>query len=618
MSFLSNFFYALFPFCKTRIRSTVLQKHSALLEQENLFKQILDTSNVAIFVVNSDGHILHANQRMAEMFQYSSETLLEGKSYLELVYPSDRNESAQKLHALLSNQTPFLDLERIYMRPDGSFFWGHFTGSLFCNTKGEKIGAVATIADIDDRKYAQKSEQHHKHILHMLMHQEPLSSILHVIIEEIQELHLNHLSGTIILLDEIHQNFYLGATSSSLEKESIALLQNTNYDPSLFQILTSLPAQTQSLNTLLVDLAWKESFKNLNLNPLYHYWISPIYSTQNVSLGFFLLCSFEQPLLSDKEIKLIESDSALIVLAIEKSCNDAKLQLAANVFTHSKEGIIITDPNGTIIEANEAFCHSCGYSLDEIIGKNPRILKSGKQSLHFYKTMWENIFTKGKWQGEIWNRRKNGSIYAEMVTISAIKDSQGEVQHFVALFTDISSIKANEKKLEHLAHHDALTALPNRFLLKDRLLQGIAAAKRYQTYLAIVYIDLDGFKTVNDTYGHAMGDQLLIVVSERITALIRLNETAARLGGDEFLILLSDLHAPQECEPMVQRFLEALSTPIIIDEIALEISASIGISFYPDDTEEIEVLIKKADQAMYHAKQLGKNRYVFYENSLSL
>jgi len=615
MSFLSSCFYALFPFCKVRQRSNVSQKNSALLEQENLFKQILDTSNVAIFIVSSDGHILHANQRMAEMFQYSLEALLEGKKYLELVYPSERNESSQKLQALLSNQMPFLDSERIYMRKDGSFFWGHFTGTIFHNSHGEKIGAVATIADIDDRKYAQKSEQHHNHILQMLMHQEPLSSILHVIIEELHLLHLRRLSGTVILLDETHQNFYLGATASSLEKESIALLQRIKSDPFLFKMLTTLSLQTHSLNALMTDSAWSESLKTLHLNPMYYYWISPIYSAYNAPLGFFLLSSFEQPLLSDKELKLIESDGALIVLAIEKNRNDAKLQLAANVFTHSKEGIIITDPNGTIIEANDAFCHSCGYSMEEILGKNPRILKSGRQPLPFYKTMWENIFTKGKWKGEIWNRHKNGSIYAEMVTISAIKDSQGEVQHFVALFTDISSIKAHEKKLEHLAQHDALTALPNRFLLKDRLLQAIAEAKRYQTYLAIVYIDLDGFKTVNDTYGHAMGDELLIIVSQYITALIRQNETVARLGGDEFLVLLSDLHTPKECEAIVQRFLDALSTPIIINEISLQISASIGISFYPDDTEEIEVLIKRADQAMYHAKQLGKNRYVFFEDS---
>jgi len=232
--------------------------------------------------------------------------------------------------------------------------------------------------------------------------------------------------------------------------------------------------------------------------------------------------------------------------------------------------------------------------------------------------MWESIFIKGSWKGEIWNRHKNGSIYAEMVTISAIKDSQGEIQHFVALFTDISSIKEHEKELEHLAQHDALTALPNRFLLKDRLLQAIAEAKRYQTYLAVVYIDLDGFKAVNDTYGHAMGDELLIVVSRHIASIIRQNETVARLGGDEFLVLLSDLDVPEMCEPILQRFIELLNEPIVIDGITLHASASIGVSFYPNEKEDTENLIENADKAMYHAKLLGKNRYVFFEESMCL
>ena len=616
MSIFSNCFHALFSFCKARFNPKFSQKNDLFREQENLFKQILDTSNVAIFIVNSDGRILHANQRMAEMFLYPKETLLESINYLDLVYPSERAESSLKLNALLSHQTPALDSERIYIRHDGSLFWGHFTGTVFYNTHGEKIGAVATIADIDDRKYAQKNEQHHKHILQMLMHQEPLSSILHVISEELRLLHCEHLDSTISVLDETNQHFYLGATSSRLEKESRSLLQCTNINPSLVKMLIELPPQVYMLNTLKNDDPWSESLQFLDLHPSYYYWISPIYSAFNTFLGFFLLCSFEQPFLSDKELKLIENNSTLVAIAIEKSRNDAKLKLAANVFTHSKEGIIITDPNGTIIEANDAFYHSCGYSTEEIIGKNPRILKSGRQHPSFYKNMWETIFTKGSWRGEIWNRHKNGSIYAEMITISAIKDSQGEVQHFVALFTDISTIKAHEEELEHLAQHDALTALPNRFLLKDRLSQAMAEAKRYQKYLAIVYIDLDGFKAVNDTYGHAMGDELLILVSQRINALIRQNETIARLGGDEFLVLLSNLETFKECEPIVQRFLDALSEPFMIHEISLHISASIGISFYLDDTEEIELLIKKADQAMYHAKQLGKNRYVFFDESM--
>lgn len=325
-----------------------------------------------------------------------------------------------------------------------------------------------------------------------------------------------------------------------------------------------------------------------------------------------MICSLQHQPLTPREIKLIEDEVQFVALAIEKSKSDAKLQLAANVFTHAREGIIITDPHGTIIEANEAFVRTTGYPLEDIIGSNPRILKSGRQEMSFYTQMWHNILTLGNWQGEIWNRRKDGSIYAEMLTISAIKDSEGEIQNFVALFTDITIIKEHEKELEHLAQHDALTSLPNRILLWDRLSQAIAEAQRYNSYLAVLYIDLDGFKEVNDTYGHSVGDELLIAVSKRITALLRKNETIARLGGDEFVALLTDLKEPRECEPIVKRILSAMNEVIEIHGIDLSISASIGISFYPDDSLNAEELVLHADKAMYHAKESGKNCYAFF------
>ncbi|WP_333803445.1 sensor domain-containing protein [Sulfurospirillum sp.] len=616
MSFFSHVFNTLFSFFKRSQYTSLSQIKKKFLEQDHLFKHILDTSSVAIFLINMDGKITHANKCMAEMFLYPIDELIEHINYLDLVHSSEKTESEHRLIALLSNQIPSIELERIYVRSDKSYFWGRFTGRIFYNTQGEKIGAVAVIANIHDEKYAQHCEAHHKHLLQMLAHKEPLPSILHVMIEELQTIDLKRISGSIILMEESKQNFYLGATSQGLDQESFALLKRTKLDATLFSLLQSLPTTIQSFNLLEIGLEWSQKAQEFQLNPSYYYWIVPIYTSSRTSLGVLLLCTMDRQTLSNKERKLIEDDVEFIALAIEKSQNDAKLQLAANVFTHSKEGIIITDPNGTIIEVNDAFCHSCGYGMQEIIGQNPRILKSGRQHLSFYKMMWESILTKGNWKGEIWNRNKNGSIYAEMITISAIKDTQGEIQHFVALFTDISGIKEHEKELEHLAQHDALTALPNRFLLKDRLLQAIAESKRYQTYLAVVYIDLDGFKAINDTYGHAMGDKLLIIVSQYITSIIRQNETVARLGGDEFLVLLSDLKSMEMCEPILQRFIDILNTPIAIDNITLNVSASIGVSFYHQEIEDTENLIENADKAMYHAKQLGKNRYVFFEESM--
>lgn len=597
---------------RKKIEEELFQKSEDLEKQETLFKQILDTSSVAIFLVNMTGHITQANQRMAEMFLYPLEELLQNKEYVELIHPSEKEIGRQKMLALLESKITSVDLERIYCRADGSSFWGRLTGKRFYNTKGEEIGLVGVIADIDDRKYIQQCEKHHKQILQMIANTSPLSTILHVMIGDIESIHHHRIGCSIVLFDETNHKLTLGATSNELELLSTTIINAAQQDKDFLTHLIHLPPQPLLFSTLDEESWWHEKIKCLHLENTQHCWANPIVSAFGKPLGLLMICSLQHQPLTPREIKLIEDEVQFVALAIEKSKSDAKLQLAANVFTHAREGIIITDPHGTIIEANEAFVRTTGYPLEDIIGSNPRILKSGRQEMSFYTQMWHNILTLGNWQGEIWNRRKDGSIYAEMLTISAIKDSEGEIQNFVALFTDITIIKEHEKELEHLAQHDALTSLPNRILLWDRLSQAIAEAQRYNSYLAVLYIDLDGFKEVNDTYGHSVGDELLIAVSKRITALLRKNETIARLGGDEFVALLTDLKEPRECEPIVKRILSAMNEVIEIHGIDLSISASIGISFYPDDSLNAEELVLHADKAMYHAKESGKNCYAFF------
>ena len=609
----SKLFHILFSSASTsnmlhRFFDTKAQ-NTLLAEQEILFKQILDTSSVAIFLVNLEGRIIHANQRMSEMFLYPLEEII-GKEYVDLIHPSEREIGRSKMLSLLGSNVPSVDLERIYCRKDGTRFWGNLTGKRFHDDKGKEIGLVGVIADIDERKYIQEWEQHHKHILQMIANTSPLSTILHVMIGDIESIHHHRIGGSILLFDEAITKLILGATSNELQRLSTTLIDastNTFFLNNLMQ----LTPEPRLLSTLENEPWCDENLKLFLADSQQTCWINPIVSALGKPLGLFIICTLQHQTLSSREIKLMEDEVQFIALAIEKSKSDAKIQLAANVFTHAKEGIIITDPQGTIIEANEAFIRNSGFQTSEIIGHNPRILKSGRHDNGFYTQMWRSIFTKGHWQGEIWNRRKDGSISAEMLTISAVKDSEGEVQHFVALFTDITTIKEHEKALEHLAQHDALTSLPNRILLWDRLSQAIAEAQRYNTYFAVVYIDLDGFKNVNDTYGHSIGDELLIIVSRRITSLLRQNETIARLGGDEFVALLTHLTEPKECEIILNRILEAMREVIVVNDISLYISASLGVSIYPSDTLDADKLIVQADEAMYRAKQLGKNNYQF-------
>jgi len=292
---------------------------------------------------------------------------------------------------------------------------------------------------------------------------------------------------------------------------------------------------------------------------------------------------------------------------------EAKLQLAASVFSHAREGIMITDAFNAIIEVNDTFCHVTGYTREEALGKKPDFLHSAHQEQSFYAMIWDELNAKGYWSGEVWNQRKNGQVYAEMLTISAVRDSTGKIQNYVALFTDITAIKEHQQQLEHIAHYDALTGLPNRVLLTDRLQQAMIQCERHNQSLAVLYIDLDGFKAVNDSYGHDMGDQLLIAVSKRLKDVLREGDTLSRIGGDEFIAIVVDLGHMTEFEPVLERLLRAAAKPIFINQVSLQVSASIGITLYPHDKADTDQLLRHADQAMYIAKQAGKNRYHVFD-----
>ena len=297
----------------------------------------------------------------------------------------------------------------------------------------------------------------------------------------------------------------------------------------------------------------------------------------------------------------------------ERKRSEAKIQLAASVFTSAREGILITDVDGNIIEINDTFSLIMGYSREEVKGKNTRIFQSDRQSNEFYKAMWQALLENNHWTGEIWNRRKNGEVYAAILTISGVRNTAGNTEQYVALYTDITTMKAYQQRLEHLAHYDALTNLPNRVLLAERLQQAIIQSERQKHSLAVIYIDLDGFKAVNDAHGHKMGDDLLIIVSQRMRDALRESDTLARIGGDEFVAVLVDLEKIADCDYVLRRLLALSSASFIVNNVELHLSASIGVTFYPQDNVEADQLMRHADQAMYLAKQAGKNRYHLFD-----
>lgn len=310
----------------------------------------------------------------------------------------------------------------------------------------------------------------------------------------------------------------------------------------------------------------------------------------------------------ERTAALNQTNETLLKEMQKREAYEEELRLAANVFDNVIEGICVTDRHGTIERINKGFSAITGYSEQEVLGKNPRVLKSGKHSVQYYKEMWKSLLSTGQWHGEIWNRRKNGEIYQEWLSISSIKDAENRTTHFIGLFYEVSKLLKQQEQLTHKAYHDILTQLPNRELFFKQLRRQLAHAKRHQKLLAVLFIDLDDFKLINDSLGHQAGDVFLQEVAKRLQSCCREEDYIGRFGGDEFVMVLSDLNSADEIDLIAERIFAIFNAPVSYKKDAMEIKASIGAALYPQDAENHEDLIKKADMAMYRAKQSGKNK----------
>ena len=288
-----------------------------------------------------------------------------------------------------------------------------------------------------------------------------------------------------------------------------------------------------------------------------------------------------------------------------------ELQLASVIIESTAEGVMITDAEAKIQSVNPGFTRITGYSLDEVRGNNPSVLSSGRHEGSYYQEMWQSLAESGQWHGDIWNRRKSGEIYPQWLSISAIK-SNDEVVHYVGVLSDISMIQESQERLQFLAYHDVLTGLPNRLMLMGELDNAIKRARRHDQLLSVLFLDLDGFKAVNDNMGHLAGDELLRAVAERLTATVREADLLARLGGDEFVVLLEDLTGAEQVNAVALKIMNSFRQPFVIQQKPIELSVSIGISLFPQDADNTTDLMNLADAAMYLAKKEGEARYCFH------
>nr|MBL8412655.1 diguanylate cyclase [Dechloromonas sp.] len=296
---------------------------------------------------------------------------------------------------------------------------------------------------------------------------------------------------------------------------------------------------------------------------------------------------------------------------------EGELRLYATVFTNAAEGMTVTDAQSRIVAVNPAFTAISGFEAADVIGKTPAVLNSGQQGPDFYRQLWAELIETGHWQGEIWNRRKDGGIFPEWLSIAAVRDEGGKTTHYIGVFTDISERKQSEARIHHLAHHDVLTGLPNRLLLEDRVSQAMLKSKRTSRPMALVFIDLDRFKNINDTLGHEVGDNLLVQAAQRGLSVLRDTDTLSRQGGDEFVVVLPELEHRQDAMYVTRKLLAALCQPYLLAGHELTVTGSAGIALYPDDGQSVSELLRKADAAMYRAKEEGRNTFRFFSSEIN-
>ncbi|MFK5950392.1 MAG: PAS domain S-box protein [Methylococcales bacterium] len=585
----------------------------ALSKAKEKYRTLFEASNDAIVVFDGMGFI-DANTAALGLFGCSSFDILRGKS------PADVSPETQpngEYSATLAQQ----HIATAIKQGKHQFEWVHkrtdnnqpFSADILISASeiAGKIVIQATVRDITQQKRTQFYENIQHQVWDLLYKHAPLTILLESIINIVESTHPN-IVCSILLLDKDKKHLLMGAAPHLPDFYKKAI-DGIKVDEGIGSCGTAVFTQQRVIVEDIQTHPYWESFKDVTTKAnLKACWSEPIMGSHNKVLGTFEIYHHEISSPEQKDFELIEFSARLVAIAIERSQTNERLLMLSNVFTNTHEGITITDKNKRIIDINPAFTEITGYKREEVIGKNPGLLSSGKQSPEFYAEMWQQLDKQGYWQGEVWNRHKEGEIYAELLNISTLLDEKGDVTNYVGVFSDITQSKQQQEKINLMAHYDVLTGLPNRALFVDRFHQAIAHSHRTSQQLAVCFLDLDNFKPVNDNYGHEVGDQLLIEVAQRITATIREEDTVSRQGGDEFALLLNDIAYVEQCEQTLERIHHTLVQPYIIDGHSHKISASCGVTLYPNDQGDIDTLLRHADQAMYQAKQAGRNHYQFF------
>jgi diguanylate cyclase (GGDEF)-like protein/PAS domain S-box-containing protein len=464
------------------------------------------------------------------------------------------------------------------------------------------------------RRKAQRRDRARNQVLELLSKGAPLKEVLETLIRDVEQDN-PQMRCAILLLDEDGKHLLFGA-APSLPATFNRCIHGLEIGPQPGPCGTA--AHTRQ-RVIIEDLwtdpngaRYREMLENLALRSSCS---EPILSSNGRLLGTFDIFQPHAHLPDDEELSTAQDAVKLAAISIERYQTGEALRLAASIYQNTSEAMMITDEKNRIISINPAFTKVTGYG-DEVIGEDPECLGSGAHDEGFFRELWSSLNDTGEWRGEIWNRRKNGEQFIEWLTINTIYDSGGEVHRRVSLFSDITERKKTDALIWRQANYDSLTKLPNRRLFTDRLEQGIKVAYRENKNMALLFLDLDRFKEVNDTLGHHIGDELLVEAARRIKACVRESDTVARLGGDEFTVILKELRDLSPIGGIAQAIIDSLSEPFKLRDEQAFVSASIGVTVYPEDGLLAEELLKNADQAMFAAKQNGRNRVNYFTKSM--
>lgn len=557
---------------------------------------------------------IEVNQALCNMLSYTSEELV-AITWENLTHPEDMEPNNTLFQQLLDGSIDEFVVEKRYIHKSRDLIYVHLAVRAVRNTDGSLAYAVSLIEDISLRKQSERREQMRQHTLEKVARGGSLKEIMAHVIKSAESIYPKSMCS-ILLMDHEGEHLLSGAAPSLPDAFNKAV-----HGVKIGMNVGSCGTAAFSGKRIIVeDIAshpYWEDYKELAATAgLGSCWSEPVRSASGKILGTFAIYRREPSLPHEQEIALIESAANLMGIAIERVRAEEELHLASSIYTNSAEAVLVTDADNKIVALNPAFTRITGYTLGEIHGKNPSLLHSGRHDAEFFQTMWEAITHQDFWQGQIWNRRKNGETFPEWLTINAIHNDEGGILRYVAMGSDITNKVRSDELIWRQANYDFLTGLPNRYMFQDRLEQEIRKSLRQGSLLALLFIDLDHFKDVNDTLGHPVGDQLLVKAAERINSCVRDSDTVARMRGDEFTVMLPKLESTIDGEKVAEQIISVLAEPYSINHQTIYAQASIGITFYPNDAADVDQLISNADQAMYVSKAAGRNRLSYFTQSL--